>query len=139
MRTVNLMILGHGVPLWAWGLIWGVLSLVVAMPSMVGVFVGLSWGRAVRADREGGDASSIPPRAIGWLFVRAWAISVLFIPPAFALLRTPKGTAFGAAVVGFVLSVFLARASVRGLENAAQQRGEQTASAGEGTHNERNE
>src|SRR3990172_5344758 len=139
MNPVNLLILALGVPLWAWGLMWGVLAVVVAVPSMVGVFVGLLWGSAVRAHREGGDISSIPPRAIGWLFVRAWALSVLLIPIVFMLIPTPKGTTFGAAVIGFALSLFLARASVRSRENAAHQPGEQTASGDAGAPNDSNE
>ena len=131
MNPVSLLLIALGVPLWAWGLMLGVLALVVSVPSIVGVFVGLSWGRAVRADREGGDPSGIPLRAIGWLFVRAWALSVLLIPIVFMLIPTPKETTFGAAVIGFALSLFLARASVRGQQTTTQQPGHQTASGDE--------
>ena len=136
MNAGNFVILGHGPPLWFAAILWGGLTLLVILPSIVGGLAGLSWPTSVRADRAGGDSSRFRPRAIVWLFARALALSVVLVPLAFMLFGTLSGIVFGAGVAGFVLNGLLAHISVRRRETAAQHQGDQTACEKKGTHGE---
>ena len=133
MNAVDFVIFAHSIPLpFLIACLSGV-ALLLTVPSIGGVIVGLLWGMIGRAVRERGVNPSLSWRAIGWLLIRAWALSVLLLLPvtlgvwmllhkinlpAPDAVHRPGGwdrwyvAAAAAALLGFALNVFLARAFV---------------------------
>jgi len=131
MNDIAFMILAHG-PFAPWMLCG--LGLMFFPFSILGVIVGVNWGRAGRSGRERDGTSS---NSLGnvRLVVCACLISAV-VPPFVYMLFRPDGPrlSFGSAVACFAINVFLARVSVRRREAAAQPRGEQTAAGDGETH-----
>ncbi|MBC8875527.1 MAG: hypothetical protein H8E44_39375 [Planctomycetes bacterium] len=133
MNPNSFVLFAHSIPLQILLAFSSGVALLLTVPSIGGVIVGLLWGMIRRAVRERGVKPSISWRAIGWLLIRAWAISVLLLlPVTFGVwillhkmnlpapdaVHRPGGwdrwyvAAAAAALLGFALNVFLARASV---------------------------